>query len=521
MMLVENRESIMACFVLTASLLLATAIGASDSAKHPPEAARVEITVLDKATGKPVPCRIHLKNAAGQPQRAVNLPFWHDHFVCSGDVQLELAPGTYSYEIERGPEYGLQTGSFTLLKKAREKLSVSLERLVDLASEGWWSGDLHVHRPVRDIELLMRAEDLHIAPVIAWWNNRNPWAQEKPPAASLVRFDHDRFYDILAGEDEREGGALLYFHLPRPLAITGAAREYPSPMTFVKEARRHPGVWIDVEKPFWWDVPVWVASGQVDSIGLANNHMCRDRMYESEAWGKPRDVQRLPAPLGNGYWSQEIYYHLLNCGLRMPPSAGSASGVLPNPVGYNRVYVHAGADLNYVKWWEALRAGRCFVTNGPLLRVEAANQLAGHVFTAPEGSEPVLDIRAKLTSRDPIAFLEIVKNGQVERRIRLEQGSKTVTRGAVRFNQSGWFLVRAISDNPKTFRFASTGPFYVEIGTRKSRISKASAQFFLNWVHERSARVKLDDPQQREDVLRYHRMAERFWQDKVIKADPE
>jgi hypothetical protein len=55
-------------------------------------------------------------------------------------------------------------------------------------------------------------------------------------------------------------------------------------------------------------VPVWVASGQVDSIGLANNHMCRDRMYESEAWGKSRDVQRLPAPLGNGYWSQEIYY---------------------------------------------------------------------------------------------------------------------------------------------------------------------------------------------------------------------
>src|SRR5262249_705740 len=81
---------------------------------------------------------------------------------------------------------------------------------------------------------------------------------------------------------------------------------------------------------------------QIDSIGLANNHMCRDRMYEDEAWGKPRIAERLPAPLGNGYWSQEIYYHVLNCGLRIPPSAGSASGVLPNPVGYDRVYVHVG-----------------------------------------------------------------------------------------------------------------------------------------------------------------------------------
>ena len=99
-------------------------------------------------------------------------------------------------------------------------------------------------------------------------------------------------------------------------------------------------------------------------------------MYESEAWGKPRVVERLPAPLGNGYWSQEIYYHLLNCGLRLPPSAGSASGVLPNPVGYNRVYVHVGKELTWEKWWEGLRAGRSFVTNGPLLRVKAGRRAA-------------------------------------------------------------------------------------------------------------------------------------------------
>src|SRR5205085_272364 len=192
---------------------------------------------------------------------------------------------------------------------------------------------------------------------------------------------------------------------PRPLAITEAGREYPSPMKFVEEARRHQGAWIDVEKPFWWDVPVWLASGQVDSIGLSNNHMCRERMYESEAWGKPRVVERLPPPLGNGFWSQEIYYHLLNCGVRLPPSAGSASGVLPNPVGYNRVYVHLGPELKYDAWWEGLRAGRSFVTNGPLLRVRANGQLPGHVFTAPAGKELRIDLTANLTTRDPIRFV--------------------------------------------------------------------------------------------------------------------
>ena len=119
----------------------------------------------------------------------------------------------------------------------------------------------------------------------------------------------------------------MYFGLSRPLDITVATRENPSPLDFLNRARqRNPRVWVDIEKPFWWDVPTWLASGKVHSIGLANNHMCRSQMLANEAWGKPRDDARLPSPLGNGYWTQEIYYHILNSGLRIPPSAGSASG---------------------------------------------------------------------------------------------------------------------------------------------------------------------------------------------------
>jgi hypothetical protein len=292
-------------------------------------------------------------------------------------------------------------------------------------------------------------------------------------------------------------------------------------MHFVALAKKQPGAWIDVEKPFWWDVPTWLASGQVDSIGLANNHMCRDRMYENEAWGKPRVVERLPAPLGNGYWSQEIYYHLLNCGLRVPPSAGSASGVLPNPVGYNRVYVHTGTQLTYAGWWEGLRAGRSFVTNGPLLRVRVNGELPGHVFAAPEGGEVGLDIRAALTTRDPVRFIEIIRDGRVERRVPVAGALKDLSLGRLTFRSSGWFLVRVIADNPKTFRFASTAPYYVEVGKDRRRVSKASAQFFLDWVRERSRRIKVDDPQQRREVLAPHEAAERFWQERVRQANAE
>jgi hypothetical protein len=501
------------------ALLLAAELCAVCSVRGQAESGQVEITIADKATGKPVPCRVHVKDAAGKAQRPGKLPFWHDHFVCAGTVRLELRPGKYTLEVERGPEYEHYSSAFILAAGAEKKLAVELKRVVDLPAEGWWPGELHVHRPVGDIELLMLAEDLHIAPVITWWNSRNEWAKQEPPAEPVVRFDDNRYYCVLAGEDEREGGALLYFHLTKPLAIMGAGREFPSPLRFAEEARKHRRVWIDAEKPFWWDVPAWVASGQIDSIGLANNHMCRDRMSESEAWGKPRPAERFPAPLGNGYWSQEIYYHLLNCGLRIPPSAGSASGVLPNPVGYDRVYVHLGRELSWEKWWEALRAGRSFVTNGPLLRVRANGELPGHIFTVAQGKDIGLEVKAELTTRDKIPFLEVIKNGQVEHKVSFEEFSRTGTLGIVRFDTSGWFLVRAIADNPKTFRFASTAPYYVEVGATKRQVSKESAKFFLEWAKERAGRVRLDDAEQRREVLRYHEAAEKFWQEMVDKAN--
>jgi hypothetical protein len=494
----------------------------------------VELRIIDDASGKPVACRVHLKDAAGGPVRAGKSPFFRDHFTCDGEVQLDLPAGEYSYEIEKGPEWDAKTGSFTVEHGNPVKISVSLKRYGYLAAQGWWAADLHVHRPVEDIELLMRAEGISVAPVITWWNDQNLWADRALPQQPLVKFRDpgdgraDRFYHLMAGEDEREGGALLYFGLGRPLAIRGADREYPSPMKFLAEARRQPNVWVDIEKPFWWDAPIWLASGQVDSIGIANNHMCRGQMYESEAWGKPRDAQRLPAPLGNGFWTQEIYYHVLNSGLRIPPSAGSASGVLPNPVGYNRVYVRdlaiqEGAALQYDRFWDALRAGRSFVTNGPILLAQADGHFPGHVFRGVAGKGIELEIRVDdlFSLRDETGRIEIIRNGRVERTTPFKESAFRGSLGHLKFDSSGWFLIRVIADNPNTFRFASTAPWYVEIGEQKRRVSKVSCQFFLDWVDERAARVKLDDPDQRREVLEHHEMARGFWAEKLAAANSE
>jgi hypothetical protein len=49
-------------------------------------------------------------------------------------------------------------------------------------------------------------------------------------------------------------------------------------------------------------------------------------------------------------------------------------------VGYNRAYDYVGDDFSYDNWWNGLKAGRSFVTNGPLLVTKANRHLPGHVF---------------------------------------------------------------------------------------------------------------------------------------------
>ncbi len=489
------------------ALLAATLIGSLCAACA--GGGRLELNLVDGTTGKPVAANLYLRNAAGVAQRVKRWPFFHDHLAVEGRVVLDLKAGEYEFELERGPEYPVTSGHFSIADFADDKQTITLSRVADLAAEGWWSADLHVHRPLGDIELLMRAADLHLAPVISWWNEKNQWAKKRVPSKPLVSFDGDRVYHALGGEDERAGGALLFFNLERPLDLAGARPEYPSGLTFARQARQQPAAWVEAEKPFWWDFPLWVAHGAIDSVGLAHNHLQRGVMLDNEATGRARNRQRFPGAWGNALWTQEIYYQLLESGLRLPPTAGSASGVLHNPVGYNRAYVFLPGEFSWTAWWNALRAGRVMVTNGPLLRVKVTDQRPGQVFSAEQGPLE-LPIEIQLATRDPLRYLEVVQNGQVVETIPLQQGQGIQAMPVVRFDASGWFLVRVISAVEPTYRFASTGPFYVELAGQ-SRVSRRACQFFFDWTVERRAAVELTHSQEAAEVDALYQTAEDFW----------
>ena len=90
------------------------------------------------------------RNTAGHvhpPQAkrlAPDLYFQPQIYRGDGDVVL-LPPGKLSVEFTRGPEYRRLRREVTIPRRAKAELSFELERWVDPAASGFYSGDHHIH----------------------------------------------------------------------------------------------------------------------------------------------------------------------------------------------------------------------------------------------------------------------------------------------------------------------------------------------------------------------------------------
>ena len=134
-----------------------------------------------------------------------------------------------------------------------------------------------------------------------------------------------------------------------------------------------------------------------------------------------------------------------------------------------------------------------------------------------------MTLRIALTSSDPVRAVEVIHNG---RRIQQVACSQQVTQElstTLTLDEPGWLLVRAIASVDSTFRFASTAPWYIQSAAGQRRISRTSAQFFLDWVDQRIERVRgnVTDTGRLRAVLEPHENARVFWQDRVRMANAD
>ena len=495
-------------------------------------AAQLKIEVTDQA-GKPLWTRMEVRGANDsmyQPEGALrdktahvklSGPSWYKgHFVVEGKALLDVPPGRYTVVAEHGPEYERSETQVEVTAEAPTILSLKLHPWIRMNDLGWYSADMHVHRPLEDVPVLMRTENLNLAVSYTMWNTENStqnrWTDHNGPVDPIEMVSPNQFHMIMNAEDERGGGAWMLIGLPGPFQMPAVGNWYPQGFQFVESARAlrpNGGVlpWFECEKLIWWEVPAMMALGAPDSVSLLFNHFNQYGIHDYEAWGRPRDQKIYPGPEGFVRYVLGLHYRYLNLGFRFALTAGSASGVLQGPVGYNRVYARVAGPLTVDKYFHALKKGESFVTNGPML------------FTQFHSRGRSVDIDVDARSREPIDRIEVIANGDVIRTIQPPNNNRTFKqRISVGAGNHSWIAVRCWQKDVPGFRLAHSAPFYLESKWDAS----ADARYFTDWIDELTA-ITSSDPKrfattaQRDEVLAFYRRARQVYAAKVSTTAEE
>ena len=429
--------------------------------------------------------------------------FEYGYFHAKGSVTLSLAPGRYRVEVSRGPEFKVHRADVTVTRGATTTHRAALARLKDMPAGGWRSADLHVHmnyggayrNDPRRLAFQAEAEGLNLVenlvvnkeqriPDIAYFSPRPDPASS--PGVLIVHGQefHTSYWGhtALIGLQEHfiHPGYVSYTNTPvaspypHNAAVFDLAHAQGALTGYVHPFDTRPDPF-KMDEPLAYEMPADAVLGKMDYFEVMG---FSDHLITSEIW-----------------------YRLLNCGLRIPAGAGTDAmanyASLRGPVGLVRVFVRTGPQFDHPTFLAGLKAGRTFVTNAPLLdlgvRARGALGSGGGSFKGP-GSEIRLaagtsSLEARVDVRSPVALdhVEVVANGRIAGTVPLA-ADRMSARGTVTvpFETSGWIVLRAWADKPgwpilDLYPFGSTSPVYVQVGDAPPR-SPEDAAYFVKWL---------------------------------------
>lgn len=214
------------------------------------------------------------------------------------------------------------------------------------------------------------------------------------------------------------------------------------------------------EKTLSYELPATVAHGKVDYLevmGFSDHHI-----------------------------TAGIWYRLLNLGFRLPAGAGTDAmanyASLRGPIGLVRVFLETRGERTPGALRDALKSGRTFVSNGPLLGLEVGGKRPGDSL-AGAGSLPA---RIAMRAPFPVDHLELVQNGRVIKSFKLG-GDRTRFdwTGALSLKAGGWLVLRAYNDQPNPwvldlYPYATTSPIYIDRPAAPE--APADAAYFVAWM---------------------------------------
>jgi TolB protein len=464
---------------------------------------RLELRVQEATDGAPLVARVSLRHAAGKfhapPGSLYRLWKGNLHFYAFDRAGVDLPAGHYDLMVAHGPEYRITRDGFDVEPGRTTTRTLLLERWARPSERGWYPGENHIHanygyghwyNSPRTMSLQCAGEDLRVANLM------------------VANSDGDGVFDreYFRGRPDplSDGHTLLYWNEEFRSTVWGHAtlvnlKSLVEPIYTGFRGTTRP-----------WDAPsnADVADLTRDEGGLFNYaHPVQslDDPYVGAYTAKalPMDVALGKVDsmdvMGTNYVANlPVWYRLMNCGFRIPASAGTdcfLNRIASRLPGADRVYVRIDGSFSYEKWIEGLKAGRTFVTNGPILELDAEGVGPGETSRVLPGGR--LRIRGRATSQYPLERLELIRDGRVVAEAKASGDRLSVViETALPVERSGWVALRASGpphpDQPDGSVFAHTGAIRIEVPGRPVD-ARDDAAYFLAWIDRLAADVRARD----------------------------
>jgi hypothetical protein len=453
---------------------------------------KLRLVIKDSTSGKPTIARISLRESGGRfyapPGSLYRWLRERGHFYCDKVAELTVPAGTYQLTGYRGPEYKVASREIIVRAGESQDVTVDMERWTHLAQEGWYSGELHIHanygygtwfNTPETMRQQCVGEDLNVCNFMVANSDADvvydrPFFRGGPDPLSTtenILYWNQEFRSTFWGQMTLVNLEQLVEPIFTGFLGTTNPHDAPSNADIADRTHWQKGAvnYTHVSQAEDWtktpyaakSIPIDVALGKIDTLDVNN------------AWAA----------------SVPLWYQLLNCGFRVPATAGTdvflnrISSYLP---GGDRVYVHVDGPFTYRNWIDGLKAGRSFVTSGPMLTFTVNGREPGAVLKLGDKSRAW--VKATARSLFPLTKAELVHNGKVIASAKLTDDGLTATLDQeFTLDQGGWLALRAegpgTNDSATSHLNAHTNPVYVEVNGAVPRSAK-EARKFLNWIDQ-------------------------------------
>jgi hypothetical protein len=486
----------------------------------------VKLRVFDEA-GKPTTGSFLIRDRVGhiypaQSKRlAPDLPFQPQVYRADGET-VRLPKGEYQIEYWRGPEYVKKAKTVSVTDAKDQTLEFRLERWVNPAQFGWYSGDHHIHAagcshyedPTQgvlpnDMIRQIIGEALNVGSVLTW-GPCNYYQKQffEAKVNSLSTKENLMRYDVeVSGFPSSHSGHIILLRLKD--------QDYPG----TKEIKDWPT----------WDLPIlkW-AKAQNAVVGFAHSgwglNVTTDKLpnYEMPKFDGSganefvvdvtHDVVDFISTVDTpSVWELNIWYHALNAGFRTRISGETDFPcIYDSRIGLGRSYVKLDSKLTFDSWVEGIKNGRSYVSDGTshlmdfsvnglsvgtkgsevklgekgAVRVtanvaalldETPNEEIRKLNYAVKPYWHIERARARNTREVPV---EVIVNGfSVARKNILADGTLQQVSFDVPIEQSSWVALRILPSS-------HTNPIFITVGGKPIRASRKSAEWLSKAVDQ-------------------------------------